>query len=284
MKRALVRPPTHGCRLGEQNAPPLMALLVAATLMMSGCASRTAPPVAPNQRANTEAPYRLPTGAKVALKQGGPKRTTMVRDIPSNNSKSLCDSGLDHGGPALAFNPFLMTGWALVCAVERAMADPSAVPQIQYVKLQEPAAEGFAKSLGELRPLSERVQGYARERGLGEFTELPDQRPQSAPDDLQDREAPGYVFELAVAHVELHRRGEHDIYYLRLTAEGRLVQLEDKRVVDKFTARIDSPDSIIASWRPEAGKRFSPDFDFVLDRLAKRFVNQWIEPALHGSR
>ncbi|MDH3288911.1 MAG: hypothetical protein OEP48_14480 [Betaproteobacteria bacterium] len=79
----------------QKGAWPFIAMFVATTLIMPGCASQTAQPVAPEQPEKTKVPYRLPAGVKVGEPVAAPAETRLERsavDVPETPAKPRAGS------------------------------------------------------------------------------------------------------------------------------------------------------------------------------------------------
>lgn len=249
----------------------LLGIFAANAFFMPGCAFQRALSISRGQPVEHKPLHRLSPGARLALKQGQLEQRTIPVEIKSDISTSFCGGSHTPGpnsGDSLAGASPVITMAALIVVVGKCLAEFAAPPA-----LQETAAEAFASALGEQRPLSERVQDYARAHGLGSLAVLPHEATQ----------LPDYVIEYAVTNLEFHPRNENTFWVLFI-ARGRVVRLKDNAVVDEISVLADTNYITVASWTAKTAHVLSREFDIALNKLTMRFVEEQLEPILKGVR
>ena len=297
---------------GEKGGWPFFTLVVTAMLFMPGCAPLTAQPKNRGQPAESQTPYALPPQAKIALSQGQFKDPVELTHAGSGSpfperkivDKFSCDK-VNISGPNLSAGMGLWLVYLGAVGVSYAahcigdppvqqeepepkrltiLKDVPAEHKAEYTlgtRQRDLAERAFEKSIVGLHPLPDRVRRYARERGLGELAEPPAQASKSPPDERKGHEMPDYVIELGIAAVELHPTDSGDFYWFGFVARGRLVRAKDKLVVQAFET---AANTNAYPWTPKDVKGLSGELDFALNTLAKTIVDEWLEPALKGSR
>ena len=143
---------------------------------------------------------------------------------------------------------------------------------------------GTNTTLDPRRPLVIRVQGYARESGVGDFLVLTNTTPQA------ESETPGYenqvdyVFDVAVTHIDI-RPGlttGPGAYAVEFTGTGQLIRLHDNVVVDEFT-ETSSKVVPLEPFTTTNARIVSERLDVALQDLAEMLVDYWIKPTIKGS-
>lgn len=302
---------------------PLLAIYATTTLLIPGCASQTAPPIAREQSVQSQIPFHLPAGAKVALTQGSLKRPfALVYGEPgspphpkmSYRGKASCnpEKFVGLGQLGLLGLALGLSMWGVTCATSSiAAAEPIEVgeepkklvilgdapkePTAERRKApegksdpapdtarRELAASAFATSIAKLRPLHERVRSYAGERSLGELAEPSEPTSELSRDGRNGRQEPDFIIELGIDSVEMRPINlEGGFYWFGLVAQGRLVRVKDRSVVQAFQTESNTNPY---PWTPDNVNQLSEELDFALNILAQRIVDEWIEPALKQPR
>ena len=316
-----MNPTTHPFAARELGLRTFVAMIAATTLVVSGCASKTAQPIARGQPAESQIPYRLPAEAKIAVTHGrfshptgvvhgGPGSPYPKQAIISNESCVKNLSAPDMSGLGIWLVYLAIVGTK--CAVDSISAaqeekeerkDPKTLIILRDVPTadtsqahkasdgkDDPAADSaqrrlsakaFAAAIAHLRPLPDRVRSYARERGLGELDESPAPEAKSPQDTSEAPTVADYIIEVGVAGVEMRPTHFGELYWFGLIARGRLVRIKDQSVLQAFETEANTnPDA----WRPEGVRQLSEELDFALNVLARRIVDDWLEPVLKGQR
>ena len=317
-----MNPAAHDFSAPEGPLRAFVAMFVAATLVVAGCASQTTQSINRGQPAESQVPYRLPPGTKVALTEGRFNRPITIvhgaRGSPYPKGSYRPDSGpADWCGAALQtvltlpLAAFYLAGCTQKVFSSGKPAKPVEVKQqpkrltivrdvpTEDASKERKASEGksdsapsspqrqlakraFATAMPPLRSLPDRVRSIARERGLGELDEPPGQAMESRLDIRKAREVPDYVIEMGIAGVEIRPEHDEEHHYWFSVIGGGRLI----RVADDSIVQAFTTEANTNAfpWTPEDVKWLSNELDLVINALAQLIVDEWLEPVLKGQR
>jgi len=306
----------------ERGIWPFLAIFLTTTLLMPGCASQTVQPVAHGQAAESQVPYRLPPGTKVALTEGRFNRPVTVKHgAPGSpypkrsyhSDRNSSDSSMCWVG--YGWLPLMALG-LVGCAAELLSSKEPAKPAQVEVE-EEPrkltilrdvptedaskerkASDGKSDSppSSPQRQLAERAFATS----IASLRSLPDRvRSYGRERGLGDlNEPPGQAPELPP---DQHKGREAPDYVIELGIAG--VEMHSThygelywfgvigggrliRVKDNSVVQafVTEANTNPYPWTPEDVKQLSEELDFALNTLAQRIVDEWLEPVIKGQR
>ena len=135
-------------------------------------------------------------------------------------------------------------------------------------------------NLASLRPLMQRIQQHARERGLSKLQSISDP---AAIADLAQRYHGRADYVVEIMGPKLERRSVTDApahWWLRVSAWGRIVRVEDGAIVGSYA--VSGLTDNFPTEGPVDGERLSTEIDAALESVASDFVDAWIVPASAG--
>lgn len=132
------------------------------------------------------------------------------------------------------------------------------------------------------RLLLERVRQYAQDSGVGDLPELSGQGPTSLSDHPQYHGEQDFVFEMILTGSVVEQT-DAESYMLRFYVQGRLIRVADNVAVDVFTTTEVTDPKSRDEWNAENGKLVEQELKNALGRIAKKSVDEWIRPTVHGN-